>query len=277
MKKEEFDAFFKPYAKNVDTAGEQSFWKLSDALITKLITTHIPDPGEKEVLMDAGGGTARWALALSEKYKAHFIVYDLSEDMLAKAKENILHAKKSMLVDVVHGDMCDMSNIPSESIAHIVSIYSPISFIDAKEKAVGELFRVLKPGGRIFIMGHGYYNALASKVNNYRAPAKELETLANDYRVAWAPHVPVLSVFSQESMEELLAGAGFTIVKTFGVPVFVQPGAEDFDPKNKQRSAISTALEAQDFFDEVFDLEMRYNGESTVANRGMNIFTLAQK
>lgn len=224
-----------------------------------------------------GVGTGRWVVKMNIEIPGKFMVYDRSVDMLEKAKENIEKAGLSDKVTLVQGDLTDMKSIESESINHIVSIYSPISFIYENGKAASEMYRVLKKGGRILLMGHSYYNALASKVNNYRSDSEELARLSEEYRVKWAPYVPKLVTFSKESMESLLKTAGFRIEKTYGVPVFVQPGPEDFDPENEKVSAVSTYLENPDVFKQIFDLEMEHNSRDTVANRGMNIFTLATK
>jgi hypothetical protein len=71
--------------------------------------------------------------------------------------------------------------------------------------------------------------------------------------------------------------AGFGIVDVYGVPVFVQPGAEDFDPKNRLQSPISQALEDESFFNTVLKLELKYHGEPGMANRGVNLLAVAQK
>lgn len=279
MDKKTFDDFFKPYAQNVDKAKNVSaFWRLSDALIMEIIKENIGKHStEKSVICDAGGGTGRWVVKMSGEVPGKFMIYDRSTDMLAKAKENIEKVDLSNRVSLVQGDLTDMRSIESESIDHIVSIYSPISFIYENNKATLEMFRVLKRGGKILIMGHSYYNALSSKINNYRADSEEIARLSKEYRVKWAPHVPELVTFSKESMETLLATAGFQIEKTYGVPIFVQPGPEDFDPENEKVSAVSVYLGNQDIFKEIFRLEMENNSKNTVANRGMNIFTLATK
>lgn len=278
MDKKAFNDFFGPYSKNVDSADSLHFWKLSDALVMEIIKRNIPtDLEEDKTILDAGGGTGRWVVKLSKEYKSKFVIYDLSEDMLAQAEKNITENGVGNRVNLVHGDLCSIEQIASNSIDHIVSIYSPISFVYENDKAAKELYRILKPGGRIIIMGHGYYNALASKINNYAAPAYELQNLNDDQRVVWAPHVPELVTYSKESMERLLESAGFSILSTYGVPVFVQPGPEDFDSENKQHSRISNALSEQAFFDKVFEIEMQHNSKPAVANRGMNIFTVAEK
>lgn len=278
MNQDEFISFFKPYAKNVDQANSLGFWKLSDLLITEIIKKHIPtDLSKDNRILDAGGGTGRWITELAKIYDANFTLYDLSEDMLAKAKQNIKDAELEDRVEILQGDLTDMSAVEDESVDYIVSIYSPISFVEQKDEAAKELFKKLKKGGVMLMMGHGYHNAIASKINNYQAPAEELKTLDSEMLVKWAPHVPVLSTFSKESMEGLLEGAGFSSVDTYGVPVFIQPGPEDFNPSNTEKSKISKALEDPDFFQTVFEIEMQHNSKPTISNRGMNMFSVVKK
>lgn len=278
MNKKEFDAFFKHYSKSVDNANRHGFWKLSDALIMQIIKDNIPFQINKDaVILDAGGGTGRWVCDLSKIYKSKFIIYDLSREMLEKAKDNIKNASIENRVKLIEGDLKNMEYLKSKSIDYIISIYSPISFIYEKEKALRELFRVLKKDGKIIIMGHGFYNAIASKINNYYANIKELEALDNNQMIKWGEHIPKLNVFSKETIEDNLRQAGFSLDKTYGVPIFAQPGSEDFDPWNEKKSRISSALEKEDFFKKVFELEMKYNSQSTIANRGVNMFTVAIK
>ena len=279
MQEEIFDSFFNPYAKTVDkAAGVSAFWRLSDEIITEIVRREIaPYCTDSSLTMDAGGGTGRWAIKLSGVLKGKLVVFDRSEDMLAKASENIGRSNVSDRISIVKGDLTQIDDFADNSIDNIVSIYSPLSFIYEQDKAAKELFRILKPGARILIMSHSYHNALASKINNYRADAEELQKLANEQRVKWAPYVPELVTHSKESIEKLFSDAGFQIQKTYGVPVFVQPGPEDFDPENEKKSAVREYLENPDVFKLVFEIEMRFNANETVANRGMNMFMLAEK
>jgi len=170
-----------------------------------------------------------------------------------------------------------MEKVESDSVDYIVSIYSPISFIYEKREAFSEMYRVLKKGGKIIIMGHGLHNAISSKINNFCAESAELERLSEDKMVKWGEHVPELNVFSKEILEGDLKNAGFYPDKTYGVPVFAQSGPEDFDPENIKKSRISSALDKQEFFDKVFEIEMKYNSDAMIVNRGMNIFSVGIK
>ena len=279
MQQEIFDKFFEPYSKNVDQVDQSSaFWRLSDALILEIIKKEIsPFINEKTVILDAGGGTARWAIKINDALKVSIIVFDRSKDMLAKAYENVTVSNKSDSISLIEGDITNMSSVPDASIDHIVSIYSPLSFIYDQEKAMRELYRVLKKGGKLLIMAHGHHNALYSKINNFRANVTQLENLENARIVKWSDHVPDLVTHSKESIEFLLHKTGFNPIKTYGVPVYIQPGSEDFDPSNEKVSSVSKYLEDPLVFKYIFDLEMRHNGDPTICNRGMNIFALATK
>lgn len=279
MEKEEFDIFFKSYAENVDSVDKNSFfWKLSDKIILEIIKKEILRFSDNSsIIFDAGGGSGRWVVKMSRESDANFIIYDMSTDMLKKAEENISKFQLEDRVKILKGDMCNIENILDNSVDFITSIYSPISFIYDKGTAFKEMYRILKPGGKIIVMGHGFYNSIYSKINNYNAPAEELKSLFKDGLIKWAPHVPKLITFSKENMEKSLSDVGFVLDKSFGVPVFVQPGLEDFNPDNDGVSKISKYLSEEDNFNAIFEMEMESNSISTLVNRGMNIFSLAQK
>ncbi len=279
MKKEIFDSFFNPYSKTVDGVADVSaFWRLSDEIITRIIQQDIaPYCTNESLVMDAGGGTGRWAVKLNKFLKGKMVVFDRSAYMLAKAKENIKNGNVSDQISIIEGDLTNIENFKDGSVDHIVSIYSPLSFIYEQTKAAQEMLRILKPGGRILIMSHGHFNAIASKINNYKANPEELINLSDTRMVKWAQHVPELVTHSKESIEKLFSDIGFKTIKTYGVPIFVQPGNEDFDPINKKKSGVSEYLENSDNFKSILELEMKYNSLDTVTNRGMNIFMLAEK
>ncbi len=279
MSKDLFKKFFEDYSKNVDNANNQFFWRLSDDIILGVIAKYIKNsPTKKPVILDAGGGTGRWIRMMSQKYNSKFILYDLSEDMLnvARNKESLKNIKDRL--EIVHGDIQKMSKIKDSSLDYITSIYNPISFVKNPVLFFKEIKRVLKKGGVGMVMSQGFPNAIASKINNYLASGKELNVLDKDEKVKWNNNLTPLNVFSKESFENLVLKAGLKVVKTYGIPVFLQPGPEDFDSENTQRSRVSTKLETdEDFYKAVYKLEMKYNSNESMVNRGMNLMVVVQK
>jgi len=277
MRQEEFDSFFSSYSKNVDKAERQGFWRLSDVIVESLIRTYMSAVDKDGTILDAGGGTARWACRLAPRTEANFIVYDKSRDMLEQAARNISASGLSQRIKLVRGEAEDMAEIPSGSVDFIYSTYGVISFIGDIDKAFSEFYRILKPGGVVLVMGHGFGNSLSSKINNYVAPADEIGWMTASANVKWADYVPVLKTFSRESLRDALSTAGFKPEKEFGVPVFVQPGAEDFDPNNERISKISAALADESLFKQVYDTEMAFNSHPNMVDRGVNVIAVGRK
>lgn len=278
-KKDLFTDFFEYYSKNVDNANSCFFWKLSDHIILEIINKYLNSKISKDTLiLDAGGGTGRWIQVLSKIYNSKFILFDKYSEML-----NVAHSKRELnkikdRLQIVKGDIQDMKQIENNSIDYLISIYSPISFVEKPPLFFKEIQRILKPDGIGLIMGQGYYNAISSKINNYRDEALNLNKLERDAKVKWSDSLAPLHVFSRESLEELAMNSKLTVLKTYGIPVFIQPGPEDFDSKNKQRSKVSSKLENDvEFYKSVFKLEMKYNSQDSVVNRGMNLFTVVKK
>lgn len=100
--------------------------------------TRLPVDGR---LLDAGGGTGRVAQSL-KGYVSKVVVADLSIGMLSEAK-----AKDGLSL------ICSFSEslpIPDETFERIIMIDALHHVLDQQETAA-ELYRVLKPGGRIVI------------------------------------------------------------------------------------------------------------------------------
>jgi len=276
MSKKEFKNFYKDYAKNVDRFDEAYFWKLSDSIIKNILLKEI-QKGQNLHILDAGGGTARWSIMLSEKIKAKYLVYDLSEDMLRVAKSNIIKANKKYLIRIKRGDLENMSDIKDNTFDYIFSIYNVFSFITNISKVLSEIYRVLKPGGKIMIMGQGKFNAISSKISISHSYGDDLDSVVYKNKVKWKDSVPILNMFSKESLERYLENAGFTVLRSYGIPIFTVPGSEDFTFPYKKMSEISKVLENKDFFNRVLEIEMKFNNIPSLVNRGMNIMSVGTK
>lgn len=278
-KKDLFTDFFENYSKNVDNADNCFFWRLSDHIILEIIKKYINSKISRDTLiLDAGGGTGRWVQVLSKIYNSKFILYDKYSEMLNVARSKKAINKIKDKLQIVKGDIQDMNQVESNSVDYLISIYSPISFVEKPALFLKEIHRILKPNGTGLIMGQGYYNAIASKINNYHDEALNLNKLEKEAKVKWSDSLAPLHVFSKESLEKLAIDSKLTVLKTYGIPVFIQPGPEDFDSSNKQRSGVSSKLKNDpEFYKSVFQLEMKYNSQDSIVNRGMNLFTVVKK
>lgn len=270
-----FDQFFETYAGNVEGFYEAAYWKLSDALVRELIRRHLPvRPGQH--VLDAGGGTGRWALWCSGELDVDVTVADKSPQMLQEAAE-LVAANGSDRVHLVECDLEAAPQLPDAGFDGVISTYGVLSFLSDPAAAFATLHRVLRPGAHGMLMGHAFANAVHSKINRDGAPAGELRSLMRDHVVQWAPHVPPLRVYSSADLRELAEQAGFEFIRVYGVTTMAAAGPEDFTYPYERMSAVSTALEDPEYFATVLDLELEASEHPEWADRGVNLMVHMRK
>lgn len=276
MTQQQFEEFFEPYAGNVEGFYEATYWKLSDELVKELIRRHLGVERGQHVL-DAGGGTGRWAVWAAGELGVSVTVADKSRRMLDEAEGVIAAAGAEHTVSRVLCDLHDAPELPDSGFDAVISTYGVLSFLDDPAAAFRTLFRVLKPGGQALLMSHSLSTALASKVNRQGTPTAELREISEERIVRWAPHVPPLRVYSAADLRSLAESAGFEAQRVFGVTSVVSPGPEDFGYPYDEISAVSRALEDEEYFATALSLELQASERSEWAERGTNLMLKARK
>ncbi|MDX3067730.1 methyltransferase domain-containing protein [Streptomyces scabiei] len=274
-----FEEFFEPYAKNVDHFYEASYWRLCDEVIRELIRRHLGvQPGEH--ILDAGGGTGRWAQWCVRELGTRVTVADRSRNMLDQAARSLKASQDTALAEKIELLGCDIEDapeLPGDTFDGVISIYNMLSFNTDPGRAFATMHRALKRGKHGLIMGQGFANALASKFNRDLASPDEIRKLGETSIVQWAPHVPPLRVFSAADLTELATKAGFEVRGVFGVTSLVQPGPEDFTYPYDKMSDISRLLDDPAGFEAALEQELARNGQPGWADRGVNLMVHVYK
>lgn len=270
MTDKQFRDFFEPYAGNVEGFYEALYWRLSDTLIQELLRRHLSTEAGQHIL-DAGGGTGRWALWCADALGVEVTVADKSPRMLNEARENIARAG---VADKVHLVECDLENgspLQDEQYDAVISTYGVLSFLSDPGAAFSTLYRVMRPGAHALLMCHSLSNAVHSKINRDGAGVEELRALMRERIVKWAPNVPPLRVYDSAELRALGAGAGFEVEDVYGVTTLAMPGADDFGYPYTTVSDISRALEDEKYFRTILELELEASERPEWADRGVNL------
>ena len=124
-------------------ARSDAFVRFRDVLMA------IASPTPGETVLDLGSGTGLLTLAAARK-AGRVIALDASAEMLARTSRHA--AAEGHEVELIHGDMRRIP-LPDESVDLVVSSYAFHHLgDDGKELAAAEALRVLRPGGRIFVI-----------------------------------------------------------------------------------------------------------------------------
>lgn len=130
---EDYDAWYEtPLGRKVDQLEQCLFMRLA-----------APKPGER--VLDGGCGTGRLSLALAERGLVVTGV-DLSPGMLEVARDRTKSYANVTLVQA------DVESLPFPSLSFdLVAAFTVLEFTVNAEAAIRELWRLVKPGGRLVI------------------------------------------------------------------------------------------------------------------------------
>ena len=120
-----------------------------DDLLAALASIPQPPDGTWQIF-DAGTGTALIPLEMmSRRVKAAVIASDLAEQMLIVGRENVQTAG---LTDSIQLVLADCKQLPdTDATYHIVMSNSIVHHIPKPLAVLAELWRILKPGGLLFV------------------------------------------------------------------------------------------------------------------------------
>ncbi len=121
---------------------------LDKALIKEAIKELKVNGVRNPKVLDIATGTGNVAIAIAQKYSSYSITgLDISSEMLkiAEKKSKGMKRIRYMLGDV------ESINMPSNSFDIVISAFSLSTFADLP-KALEEMHRVLKPGGKIILL-----------------------------------------------------------------------------------------------------------------------------
>lgn len=137
--------FYDVIALNYDSAYQSPFYQAENAVVFSLLKKLLaPDA----VVLDLGCGTGLLleGCCLSAQ---QYVGLDLSAAMLAQAQA------KFPAHTFLQGDMRDLSFFPPGAFDVIVSLFGGLSHVAAQATVLQECYRVLAPGGILFLMNHG--------------------------------------------------------------------------------------------------------------------------
>ena len=272
---DEFQDFFKGYRPSLRTSDEAAYWKFADALIQHHIKQELKIPPGAHVV-DAGGGTGRWAIWLNRELGVEVTIADKSESMLEVAQEAITKCGVSG-VHLLHCDLEQPGSLPVSSFDGAISTYGVWSFLHAPQIAFENVYSSLRPGSTMLAMAHGWANALTAKLSDPTSSVDEIRRLLNERLVKWASHVPVLRTYSAQEFAQLAEASGFSQARTFGIGVVLHPGSEDFDYTHASISAVSRRLLDQEFWQIALENEIKLADLPELADRGTNLLVVAKK
>jgi ubiquinone/menaquinone biosynthesis C-methylase UbiE len=271
------ERYFRDKAKYYDDVESQVYWNLSDDLLWYMlkkvalgkIKTRTPR------VLDAGGGTGRWALKIAKHLRgSNCVIYDISNDMLSVASDKIRKNSLSNRVSVVKGDLERMDGQNDSQYDLAICFHNVLGFVDDYRKAFREVSRTIKPGGLFVTVVPNKYHMLYFSMT--RKEIGGLDSIMDRSLGRFNKEMPLIHVFTPESMRAMYKKAGFEKVLVLGFPIAIYPQLEDTAIHGSGRRT-KEILEDRKAFDKIIGIEKRLVFSEEAAARGNNLFVVGVK
>jgi len=178
--------------------------RIFNSFLRKLVERHYAYPGKQalefldfhgtELVLDAGSGSGFYTFQIAERLThGKILALDSSAEMLRVLRKEVLKKKYSRRVEALE---CNILDVPlADEIADAAVSFFTWHYIENPLESALELFRMIKPGGKVFICD---FNMNGSTQHSHNS--------SDSY-----PKRP----FTQKDMKNTLEEAGFSGVRAF--------------------------------------------------------------
>lgn len=235
-------SFYRKFADRYDELASASYYKkVYDEITWRFIEPFLPETG---LVLDAGGGTGRWAVPVARR-GLRVVVYDISKEMLEVASGKAEEEDLNHLISTMEGDIRKI-RFSDSTFDFVLAEGDPISYCGDPERAVRELARVLKAGRYVSAGADSAYSIAFSMLNMENEPVERIGSFLESKKIyvenlgfhTWA--------FTPSGLRELFTECGLDVVELAGKPVLFLGTPETsyiFEDQKKVRKLIEIELE----------------------------------
>ena len=141
------ETYYDRKSESYESVRETLVFRIYDAITWKYLEPYVPTITNSFVL-DAGGGTGRWAIPMAKK-GCKVILMDISENMLNIARQRIGAEGLEDRIEIQKSDMSHL-DYPDDTFDLVLSDHTLFLFEHA-DQLVSELVRVLRRGAPIVL------------------------------------------------------------------------------------------------------------------------------
>ncbi|MGD2249498.1 MAG: methyltransferase domain-containing protein [Candidatus Methanofastidiosia archaeon] len=254
------EQYYDEKAPYYDGEYKTPFYELYNAITWDNITRFLPETG---TILDAGGGTGEWTVKLAEQ-GFNVVLTDISKGMLRQARHKVKE-KGLGNVTIKRADITIMSCFKDNTFDMVIVQGDPISYCGNPEKAVKEVYRVLKHEKYCVASVDSKHHIILKLLSQ-----KRWDLLDTILKTGLAPFKGNFTIqyFSPSELKKLFEDAGFEVVRILGKPVFLS-----LMPREKTHNL----LENPNTFQKVLELELNYCDDPDFAGGGGHLEIVGKK
>jgi SAM-dependent methyltransferase len=225
----EVRAFFDRRAAVYDPVADRPYWAFSDRVLLALLRLTLLDGLDRRDglrILDAGGGTGRWALRLLREFpRATALLADVSPAMLEVARRKAARSTAGRRLSILEHDLHEPLPRRLGSFDVVLCFHNVAGLVADPAALVRRLARATAPGGHLALVLPNLWQAASKSLRDGRPG--ELRRLATRASVVYGDGVPEVLVFTPSVARACLEQAGCVDVSVHGFPVSAHPEGPD--------------------------------------------------
>jgi ubiquinone/menaquinone biosynthesis C-methylase UbiE len=201
-----------------DTVFQHPYWKVYDSITREYLKQFLPEE-KNSLILDAGGGTGRWAISIA-KNGYRVVLVDISEKMLKQAKGKVIEEGLQNKIATEREDITKLS-YRNGCFDFILCEGDTLSLCPNPEKVVKEFNRVLKPNSFVLCTVTSKFGTAISFIPNNLN--QTLETLTKRYTVKTSPSGKQIRfrTYTSTELKRLFETNDFEVKKIVGKATIV--------------------------------------------------------
>ena len=254
-------AYFDQQANNYNALARQSqMWQIGRDVASDNVRRFLPEE-EGAHILDAAGGNGWHAMRLAQLgYRVTLV--DISETILAIAREEIELVGLEDKIELVRDDIRDLSELDDETFDAAICLGTSLSDCGNPEAALGELARLTKPAGAVTVSVRNKYARLDRGASEERLEASRDFLIHGEGSLSDSVAV---RYYSAEEMVAIMSRFGLAARRLVSYPHFFEAATSDRDRVPRE------------LYEQYLDLEMRYAPIPSMLGRGAILDVTALK
>jgi ubiquinone/menaquinone biosynthesis C-methylase UbiE len=253
------------YDNNAETYDEQFASATWSQISTPLTFSQIKlllKPGI--CILDAGGGTGRWAERILQTSSVTIFVLDISLNMLEKSRIRLSPFKEAYHIQG------DISSLPFKSRIFdvILAELDVISYCVQPEKALEEIYKALKGGGFLHLSVDSLFTVIRSSLISKEIDETQHIFESGVFSFSVDNLILYSHAFTPDSLCRILEKIGFSIKNIQGNPIITH-----LLPPEKRRSILCNEEECM----KLLELEEKLSKCPSLIGNSIHIEVTAQK
>jgi len=247
-KMDEAQSYYNSKSKSYDEIFDTLYFKIYDAITWKYLEPYVPtDPNA--LVLDAGGGTGRWAVRMAKK-GCKVVLMDVSEGMVKVAAKKVKEEGLQHRIIIKKGDTTK-TGYPDETFDMILCEHTLFIFKEP-DMLIKELRRVLKKKARLIISAQNRYVQSLAHLPEAPSPDKLNEAFSiltcKKYNSMMPNGKVKIYTLTPEEFRTLLERDGFRVEKIVGKGVTM--------PLRISREVFTKKEFSKELFDKILRFEL---------------------